>query len=187
MSTVNTGTLYAEGEQLGAMAASATRDDIVVLDFGWPKYNKSTKAYGTLLFTGFGAGNTFASTTEIASAVKAFVQGYHDQIILNNNVSVSKVVIAIGTNNKKGASSNHAQAWASMVDQVNSWVQSQNYIEITIASASDMEMGWNSAKNTRKWVDGYKSYYLNNNRPSITLYNYGGAAGCPPYGNCNNG
>ncbi|OUB36144.1 N-acetylmuramoyl-L-alanine amidase [Bacillus cereus] len=187
MSTVNTGTLYAEGEQLGAMAASATRDDIVVLDFGWPKYNKNTKAYGTLLFTGFGAGNTFASTTEIASAVKAFVQGYHDQIILNNNVSGSKVVIAIGTNNKKGASSNHAQAWASMVDQVNSWVQSQNYIEITIASASDMEMGWNSARNTRKWVDGYKSYYLNNNRPSITLYNYGDAAGCPPYGNCNNG
>ncbi|WP_218011585.1 hypothetical protein, partial [Bacillus cereus] len=108
MSTVNTGTLYAEGEQLGAMAASATRDDIVVLDFGWPKYNKSTKSYGTLLFTGFGAGNTFASTTDIASAVQAFAQGYHDQIILNNNANNSKVVIAIGTNNKKGATSNHA-------------------------------------------------------------------------------
>ncbi|WP_438860945.1 N-acetylmuramoyl-L-alanine amidase family protein, partial [Bacillus toyonensis] len=163
MSTVNTGTLYAEGEQLGTMASSTTRDDIVVLDFGWPKYNKSTKTYGTLLFTGFGAGNTFVSTTDIASAVQAFAQGYHDQIVLNNNANSSKVIIAIGTNNKKGASSNHAQAWASMVDQVNSWIQSQNYTEITIAAASDMEMGWNSAGNTRKWVNGYKSYYLNNN------------------------
>ncbi|PFF83222.1 hypothetical protein CN329_26995 [Bacillus cereus] len=185
MSTVNTATLYSEGEQLGTMAASTTRDDIIVLDFGWPKYNKSTKTYGTLLFTGFGAGNTFASTTDIASAVKSFVQGYHDKVA--NNVNGSKVVIAIGTNNKKGATSNHAQAWASMVDQVNSWVKSQNYTEIIIAAASDMEMEWNSARNTRKWVDGYKSYFLNNSKPLITLYNYGDAAGCPPYGSCNNG
>ncbi|PFK01041.1 hypothetical protein, partial [Bacillus cereus] len=93
MSTVNITTLYSEGEQLGTIAASTTRDDMIVLDFGWPKYNKSTKIYGTLLFTGFGAGNTFA-------------QGYHDKV--SNNMNGSKVVIAIGTNNKNGATSNHA-------------------------------------------------------------------------------
>ncbi|PEC20012.1 hypothetical protein COM96_21940 [Bacillus cereus] len=180
MSTVDTSTLYLEGKQLGA--ASGMRDDIVVLDFGWPEYVRKTKIYGTLLFSGFGAGNTFASTTDIANAVKAFAQGYHDY-----NVNGSQVVIAIGTNNKKGASSQHAQAWASMVEQVKLWVQNQGYSNITIAAASDMEMGWNTPRNTRAWVDGYKSYFLNSGKPFITLYNYGDAAGCPPYGNCNNG
>lgn len=187
MSTVDTSTLYLEGKQLGETAALEMRDDIIVLDFGWPNYVKKTRAYGTLLFSGFGAGNTFASTTDIANAVKAFAQGYHDQVALNNNINGSQVVIAIGTNNKRGASSKHAQAWASMVDQVNTWAQNQNYSEITIAAASDMEIGWNTARNTREWVDGYKSYFSNNNRPLITLYNYGDAAGCPPFGNCNNG
>lgn len=180
MSTVDTSTLYLEGKQLGE--ASGMRDDIVVLDFGWPEYVRKTKVYGTLLFSGFGAGNTFASTTDIANAVKAFAQGYHDY-----NVNDSQVVIAIGTNNKKGASSQHAQAWASMVEQVKLWVQSQGYSNITIAAASDMEMGWNTPRNTRAWVDSYKSYFLNSGKPFITLYNYGDAAGCPPYGNCNNG
>lgn len=185
MSTVDTNTLYLEGKQLGETAALNMRDDIVVLDFGWPKYVRKTKTYGTLLFSGFGAGNTFASTTDIANAVKAFAQGYHTAI--NNNANNSRVVIAIGTNNKKGASSQHAQAWASMVEQVKLWAQNQGYSEITIAAASDMEMGWNSPRNTRAWVNSYKSYFLNSGKPFITLYNYGDAAGCPPYGTCNNG
>lgn len=187
MSTVDPNTLYLEGKQLGETAALGMRDDLVVLDFGWPEYVRKTKTYGTLLFDGFGAGNTFASTSDIANAVKAFAEGYHDQVALNNNANGSHVVIAIGTNNKRGASAKHAQAWASMVDQVSGWAQSQNYSEITIAAASDMEMGWNTARNTREWVNGYKSYFLNNSRPFITLYNYGDAAGCPPYGDCNNG
>lgn len=29
--------------------------------------------------------------------------------------------------------------------------------------------------------------HTSNLKPFITLYNYGDAAGCPPYGNCNNG
>lgn len=187
MNTVDTEILYLEGKHLGTLAASTTRDDIIVLDFGWPKYDAKTKIYGTLLFSGFGAGHNFASTNEIENAVRAFAQGYHDQIILNNNANGSKVAIAIGTNNKKGASYKHAQAWASMVDKVNSWAKCHEYSEIIVVAASDMEMGWNSARNTRTWVNGYKSYFLDNNRPFITLYNYGDATGCPPDGNCNNG
>ena len=46
-----------------------------------------------------------------------------------------------------------------------------------------VELGWNTAAASRAWVDGYASAYAS---PSL-YWNYGDAAGCPPYGSCSNG
>lgn len=187
MGTVDTSTLYAEGKQLGNMASTQKRDDLIVLDFGWPQLQKDTGTYGTLLFSDYMAGKKFALNGEIAQAVQAFARGYHEQVDQKQNAANSQLAIAIGTNNKQGISNDSGQAWAALVDQVNTWVQQQQYTEIKIAAASDMELSWNTAQNTRSWVDGYKAYFANNGKLAPTLYNYGDAAGCPPYGKCNGG
>jgi hypothetical protein len=187
MGTVDPTTLYAEGKQLGSLASAQKRDDLIVLDFGWPQLQKDTGTYGTLVFSDYMAGKTFAANSEIAQAVQAFVRGYHEQVSQNQNAAHSQLVIAIGTNNKQGISNASGQAWAALVDQVNTWVQQQQDTEIKIAAASDMELGWNTAQNTRTWVDGYKAYFSGNDKLAPTLYNYGDAAGCPPYGKCNDG
>jgi hypothetical protein len=47
----------------------------------------------------------------------------------------------------------------------------------------DMELNWNSAANTRAWAQGYTNSYTG----SSYYYNFGDAAGCPPYGLCSGG
>jgi hypothetical protein len=187
MGTVDPATLYAEGKQLGNLASAEKRDDLIVLDFGWPQLQKDTGTHGTQLFSDYMAGKTFATNSQIAQAVQAFAQGYHDQVSQKQNIAHSQLVIAIGTNNKQGISNASGQTWAALVDQVNTWVKQQQDAEIKIAAASDMELGWNTAQNTRSWVDGYKAYFSSNGKFAPTLYNYGDAAGCPPYGRCNGG
>jgi hypothetical protein len=95
------------------------------------------------------------------------------------------VRVAVGTSNYRGATTYaHGQAWAQMVNRLNAWsVASGISSVVTARGASDMELDWNKPATTRAWVDGYAAAYTG----SSYLYNYGDAAGCPPYGSCNNG
>jgi hypothetical protein len=173
--TLNREVLYDQGCSQGR----AKQSGIIVLDFGAPRFRDST--YGTTLF---GAGG-FATTTQIADAAKAFLQGYWDC-----SPSGAYIRLAIGTSNCGNGSGpdlcnpgggnvtrEHGRAWQQMVGAVADWINGQpGYAsKLSVAGASDMEPGWNSASDTRAWVDGYFS----TSNKLYALYNYGSCDGCP--------
>ncbi|MBI4497918.1 MAG: hypothetical protein HY689_08485 [Chloroflexi bacterium] len=172
MATVSGTTLYNLGCELGRrdLSVPGAQDNIVVLDFGMPAFRNG--AYGTILFN-----NTFAATEEIAAAAQQFGKGYY---YCTGSDLASYVRIAIGTSNYgRQVTYSHGRAWAQMVNQVAVWLYNSGYSsQVHAAGASDMEMSWNSPPTTRAWVDGYSSANW------LNLYNYGDAAGCPPYGSC---
>lgn len=165
--TVDGQTLY----NLGCSAGSAYPTGAIVLDFGDPAFANNN--YGTYLFY---PGNPFASTAQIRDAVEAFVLGYW-----NCSPPSAYIKVAIATNNHgTEVNSNHGQAWANMVNSVDSWIGLMGYYsKLSVAGASDMEPAWNTAAATRAWADGYDSV---NNRE---YYDYGSCDSCPTT-NCPN-
>lgn len=172
MSTVDPGTLTSEG----CSQAQAGESGMIILDFGSPAIQNGV--YGTDIFS-----NNFASTADIASAAEAFLQGFS-----NCKSSGQAAILALGTSNYGSVIANvstatsHGQAWGQMVESVEQWVKTNKYKAFEVAlGASDMELDWNSPAPTKAWAKGYATgtdqYYLD----------YGDAAGCPPYGQCNNG
>jgi hypothetical protein len=167
MSTTDPNTLYNEG------CSQHDQAGIVVLDFGqpwWDGYN-----YGSIIF----GSNTFRSVWDIEVAAESWIDGWW----WCTPSYTPHIRLAIGTSNYLGYTGyGHGQAWAQMVNDVGGYVQSMGYSsQVDVAGASDMELDWNSASITRAWADGYDSA---DNWP---YYNYGDAAGCPPYGSCDNG
>ena len=171
MTTTDPGTLYGEG----CNQANAIPQARVILDFGEPWWNGS--AYGTIIF----GSNTFRSVAQIETAAEAWLEGFWDCAPPGTYVR-----LGVGTSNYRGATGYaHGRAWANMIDRINSFISSPpSYASMeTARGASDIELGWNSPAASRAWVDGYASAYSS---PSL-YWNYGDAAGCPPYGSCSNG
>jgi hypothetical protein len=165
MTTVDGTTLYNEGCQQG----QAAEDGIVILDFGAPWVQNGT--YGTILFDARG---TFASTAQIEFAGEQFLSGYWDCA-----PSDTFLRLGLGTSNYRGSTSaEHGQAWASMVDTLNGWINSPpSYAAQEDAhGAIDLEMGWNTAGASRAWVDGYAAV------SGTPYYNFGDCEGCPSAG-----
>jgi hypothetical protein len=159
----------------GCTAGSTARSGAIVLDFGRPVLSGST--YGTIIF----GANSFRSIAQIQAAAQAFLTGYY-----RCSTSIPRLTLIIGTSNNAGSASavtyNHGKAWSGMVNNVLAWLGQKGYAwQEDVAGGSDMELDWNTASNTRAWVDGYGSIDV---RPT---YDYGDAAGCPPYGSCDNG
>lgn len=176
MKTVDINHSWSLGCALGLAdeATPGVQNTIIVLAYGTPR-NLGGGVYGTSLF-GFGP----VSTSQISAAVQMMAVGYwycadqDRQSVLN---------IAIGTNNYGSAVTyEHGQAWAGMVNDTQQWVVNNGYAgQVLVTGASDMELGWNTPSTTRAWVNGYDSVNL------WRLYNFGDAAGCPPYGDCGTG
>jgi hypothetical protein len=172
MKTTDYNTLYNEGCNQGR-AGEAGR---VILFFGQPWNQNGT--YGTIIF----GSNTFRSIGQIETATKGWLSGFWDCTPVNG----PRVLLAVGTSNFHGeTTSGHGAAWARMVNRLEAWIKSPPSFESqeTARGASDMELDWNTAANTRSWVDGYVSAYTG----TSYYYNFGDAGGCPPYGSCNNG
>ena len=182
MKTISSTTLY----NLGCIHGTRDRnlpgvqDSVVVLDFG--KTKQIGAEYGVKLFGSV----TYATSAQIGESVKHFGRGY---VECSGSDMNSHVRIGIGTNNYNVESSvtyEHGQAWARMVNDVNNWFIAAGYFSrVDAVGASDMELGWNSAAVTRRWVDGYDS------SNQYALYNFGDAASCPaesyPYLTCASG
>jgi hypothetical protein len=166
MTTTDRDVLYQEG------CAQTNESGIVILDFGQPWWDGTT--YGTILF----GANTFRSIADIEGAVEGWLDGYW------SCGGGGAVRLAIGTSNYQGfTGTGHGVAWAQLVTRVNDWILAPPSWAAREAArgASDLEPSWNSAANSRAWVDGYASAY------QYPFYDYGSADGCPPYGACNNG
>ena len=102
---------------------------------------------------------------------ESFLLGYFDCA-----PSDSRVNLAIGTNNY-GPYVNYAsgQAWANVVNTVNSWINSQpGYaVKLGVTGAIDSELQWNSSQASLDWKNGYTS------SASIFYLYYGDCSGCP--------
>ena len=71
---------------------------------------------------------------------------------------------------------NHGFAWAAMVRSVQSWLISTNFArEVKVSGATDIELAWNYARISNKWVDGFDA----NDNNQVIFYNFGTCDGCP--------
>ncbi len=166
--TTNPDTIDALGCREGRMNVSG----ITVLDFGRPAY--ANGSYGTIIF----GANTFRSIAQVEATAKAWLTGWY-----RCSTATPRAVLGVGTSNYKGTTTfAHGRAWAQMINNLVAWLGDRNYLwQVDVAGAIDMELSWNTVANSRAWGDGYGSI---DTRP---YYDFGDAAGCPPYGSCNNG
>lgn len=153
---------------------------VVVLDFGQPWFNSGTGKYGSVIFT-----DEIVTTDQVLAAAKAWALGYW-----NCSTSVPTIVVAIGTNNLPSfTNAAHGAAWATMVRDFGTWITTNNFqSQLSAAGASDIELAWNTAANSRNWAcvmdaqgvctGGFGSV------PNQVYYNFGDAQGCPPFGSC---
>jgi hypothetical protein len=166
MTTTDRAALFQEG------CAQTDETGIVILDFGQPWWDGTS--FGTILF----GANTFRSVADIEAAVEGWLDGYW------SCGGIGSARLAIGTSNFRGFTQRaHGAAWAGLVTRVNDWILAPPSWGARLAArgASDLEPSWNTAANSRAWVDGYTSVF------QYPFYNYGSADGCPPFGSCNNG
>lgn len=168
MKTTDIGVLDALGCDEGAGRLSG----VTVLDFGQPAY--SGGKYGTNIF----GSNTFRSIAQIEAAARSWLTGWY-----RCSPSTPRIVLAVGTSNYRGSTTyGHGRAWAGMINNLVAWLGQRGYAwQEDVAGASDMELSWNTPAATRAWANGYGSI------DTRAYYDFGDAAGCPPYGSCNNG
>jgi hypothetical protein len=92
----------------------------------------------------------FISNAGLASAMKAYVDGYHTR-----QRAGAPVIIAIGTNNDLTVDTAAGRTWAmNVVNPVRAYAA--RYPQITIAGANDIEPGFRAGvAETRAWLSGY--------------------------------
>lgn len=162
MDTINTTTLYNMGYALGRdeLNRSGSRTMMVFLAFGG-----QTSTYGGSLW-----GAADASTSQIAAAAQEFSHGFW---VGTGSDTGSKIKLSIGTNNSYTVNYTAGQKWAQMINNIGAYNASKGYSsQVLIYGANDMEMSYDTASNTKAWVNGYDSV---DNYP---YYNYGDAGGC---------
>jgi len=161
--------LYRLGCELGTRHRNlpGTQDNVVILAFGAPLQwtRRGQTVYGATLWQG-----PDASTGEIATAVQEFAKGYYEC-----TDDSSQLRIVIGTSNWGGyVTKEHGQAWAQMVNEVGSWLERQGFgSRVRPAGGIDAEVDFNSAENTKDWVQGYAD------KAKWPLSDFGSADGCP--------
>jgi hypothetical protein len=154
----------------GATRGGQPRDALVVLAMGRPRHKPGH--YGTSLFR-----DGFASTARIRDAGVAFAGGFRRCSSKNHRASLR---IALGTSNYgRAVSYGHGRAWARMVNAANDVLAERGWSgQIDVVGANDIELLWNGPRTTKAWIRGYDAV---NEWP---YYDFGDAAGCPPYRWC---
>jgi hypothetical protein len=159
ISTIDPERHYNMGCQTGRRGERGT----LVLAFGQPI--TVALGYGASVFNSF----IPASTTQVATAAKNYLRGFAECS------STQMLQVGLGINNFKGATNaSHGAAWGRMVNEVHDWLRAQPFAHrVAVAGATDAEPSWNTAANTRAWVDGFVGA---TDRP---LMNFGSCDGCP--------
>jgi hypothetical protein len=151
---------------------------MVILNFGQVSYQAGGGygGYGTLTM---GYPYPFVSNSTILVAAERYIQGFWA-----NTGSCPHLKVVLGVNNynqcPNGGACSPSSAgaqWGNLVNDLNSWVSSQNYqAYISVLAGSDMEQpsgtqNWDCFPKTQSFVDGF-----GNNDPSGALfYDYGTA------------
>jgi hypothetical protein len=144
-------------------------DAVVVLAFGRPV--REHGHFGASLF-----GHRFITTEGIIRAGQAYVRGFERCV---GPSAAATLTLSLGTSNfGRQVSYAHGRAWAIMVNRTNDWLRDSGYRRVEVTAANDIELGWNTPRRTRQWVDGYGSV------ADWPYYNFGDAGACPPFGDC---
>lgn len=160
-----------------------TQDALIILDYGQP-WGDGLQ-YGTLLLREDGYDLT--STNDITIYTQAFITGY-----MACSDHVSTVDIGVGTTNyaryvdgvctslswfcTPTKATNHGRAWATMVRNLNNWVNTKGYTsQVAVSGAIDIELAWNYATISTAWANGFDA----NDNNEVIYYNYGTCDGCP--------
>jgi hypothetical protein len=153
------------GEQAGLESEASGDASLIILDLGKP-WSDNKGGYGT---TGF-ATKRHLTLAEVSTVAKHFLLSYGAQTEIS-------LTLAIGTSNDgSSVSSAHAQAWARMLIQLDVWIKAEG-LNVSIASASDAEIGYNTPQVTKAWFQSVSSELAKSNRTIISL-DYGDAQGC---------
>ncbi len=163
-----------EAETLGCNQGEFDADhgDInstVTLDFG----GQDSSNNGTILtFSG-----TVVSYGDVEAYAETFGFWYWD---CTGADTTSLLTLSIGTNNSAYyVNSTGGASWAGVVNAVTSYMD--NYGQVQVWGGNDMELDWDTYAATSSWESGYAAH------TSQDYTDYGDAAGCPPYGSCDNG
>ena len=145
------------------------RDALVILDYGMPMHHKGR--FGTSAF------GPFRTTGQIANSVQEYARGY---VQCAGRHATSRLRIGVGTSNYgRDVTFRHGQLWGMLVEHVNEWLAHHDLARrVVAAGANDIEPGWRGPVATRRWIRGYAT------RTRMPYYDFGGAAGCPPYSDC---
>lgn len=165
------GGMREEGCSFGRAVARrrAPHDSLVVLAFGMPMTRWGH--HGASTFT------RFEPTFRIRRGAVAFAAGYAECAAA---APEAHLTLALGTSNYgRHVTNSHGRAWARMVNRANEEVDERGIRErVDVYGANDIEPGWSSPARARAWVRGYRAEHR------WPFYDFGGAAGCPPFGNC---
>ncbi len=89
------------------------------------------------------------------------------------------MILVVGVNNQGPWVNNaHGNAWAQMINNINSWITGLNYnSQLSARGGMDIEqqVPFGTAAATRSWVDGYSAAFV---APSY-FYDFGSCDGCP--------
>ena len=165
--------------------AHPNTDQLAIIDFGQPtKIGPGT--YGALDFNT--TNPTVFSNAEILTALENFADGHHNCYIQGTTT------ISLGVNNYHISSSLGSEADATndgyyigqRSAQLGSYESSHGYNRQSYGGAIDLELDWQGPIYSTDWTNGFNNY-ANQYASGDFYYDYGDAAGCPPYGSCNNG
>jgi hypothetical protein len=152
-----------------AVGRGAERPDtLVVLAFGSPQHHKGR--FGSSVF------GKFANTKKIGRAAVAYAQGFAGCL----GHGFGHLTLSVGTSNfGRFVGYRHGRMWGAMVNRANDQLRELGIAgSVAIAGGNDIEPGWRGPVATRAWIHGYAS------ATQTPYFNFGGAAGCPPYGRC---
>lgn len=185
MTPANVTRTYQMGCQAGTQTTQlgGVQDSLVILDYGQPWSDGSQ--FGTLLLNE--PAYDLNSTNDIIIYTKNFINGY-----MACSDGVSKIDIGVGTTNfayyidgvctsrswycTDARAYDHGYAWAGMVRTLYNWVISSGYGgQVKVSGATDIELAWNYAHISTKWVEGFDA----NDNNQVIFYNFGTCDGCP--------
>jgi hypothetical protein len=163
---------YNMGQAAGLTNLAPTNaTPFVILNFGHP-YQFSDGTYGATAFSTA----LHLRVTDIKNIAKQFILGYESK-------GKCCLTLAVGTTNEEVSlsrnhpfvSTGHAAAWAQMLADLDDWAATQGFPSLNVGSASDAEVGFNSAQVTQDWFVAFAESLQGH---AILNYNYGDAAGC---------
>jgi len=148
----------------GQTQALAGQRGIVVLDFG--AQQNVGGVWGTI---DWHEPAVFHDHAQIFCGVRGFIHGFG-----TSSFPGQELHIGIGTNNSGPlVDSSAGQAWATLVNDVNTYIDSAGFTNLLATGANDIEPGYSTAVAARDWTNGYDTSAV------YRYYDFGSADGCP--------
>ena len=178
------------------LAERRISEGVVVLFFGRPAYQE-TAGYGTQLL---GQKRSVASIAQLQAAavgwITGYLNGYSDAAFRCKRPAGvrPRLTLAVATTNEPlyiqipmastGSTTgvvdpdpdmqSHGSAWAHLVNCLGDYVAKNDPQQrLSVAGANDIEFAWNTAQQTKLWVNGYTTL------AKYRYYNVGSCDACP--------